>query len=198
MANNEEKLSKFVQAITQYAEEQRERITQEIQELTAERLQKAEQEVLTDAYKLIQRETAAIKNQSVREMSMRELAARKEVLVRRQNITDNIFKHAKEKLTEFVCSSEYEQYMEKLLHQMIPLLSDFNTIYYISRRDQKLIEHLQNICPENARVELSDDIEIGGIRGVDANNRQIIDSTMDSKLMSQHSWFAASSGLSIE
>ena len=55
MANSDEKVSKFVQAITDYAEEQRQKIHQEVEDYKIERLTQAEQEVLADAYDLIQR-----------------------------------------------------------------------------------------------------------------------------------------------
>lgn len=194
----EEKLSKFVQAITQYAEEQRDKIIREAEEYKSERLKKAEREVLTDAYKLIQSETEAIRKQNVREMSLRDLASRKEVLVRRRQITDEIFERVKEKLKSYTLSPEYGQYMEGLLGRMAPLLPDDGTVYYISRGDERLKERLSKLCPPNARIELSDNIEIGGILGVNAKSGYIIDNTLSSKLNAQSSWFAASSGLNID
>ena len=74
MANSDEKVSKFVQAITDYAEEQRQKIHQEVEDYKIERLTQAEQEVLADAYDLIQRERMELKNNASREMSRRELA----------------------------------------------------------------------------------------------------------------------------
>lgn len=50
MANSDEKISKFVQAITQYAQEQRDKIHREVEDFKSERLQNAEQEVLRDSY----------------------------------------------------------------------------------------------------------------------------------------------------
>lgn len=42
MTNSDEKISKFVQAITAYAEEQRQKIHQEVEDFKAERLKQAE------------------------------------------------------------------------------------------------------------------------------------------------------------
>ena len=63
MANSDEKISKFVQAITQYAQEQRDKIHREVEDFKSERLQNAEQEVLRDSYQLIQKERADLRHQ---------------------------------------------------------------------------------------------------------------------------------------
>ena len=91
MANSDEKVSKFVQAITDYAEEQRQKIHQEVEDYKIERLTQAEQEVLADAYDLIQRERMELKNNASREMSRRELDARKKLLGKRRDMTETIF-----------------------------------------------------------------------------------------------------------
>ena len=194
MANSEEKVSKFVQAITAYAEEQRDKILREAEAFKAERLQKAEQEVLTDAYRLIQKETAEIRSESVREMSRRDLAARKRVLTRRREV----FKKAEDRLREFTSKPEYCDYLVKLFHSMISVLPSENSVYMIAKKDEPLIGRLSPLCPNGSSVVPSDDILIGGIRAVNSDSGQIIDNTLDSKLQSQHDWFTLTSGLTVE
>ncbi len=198
MINCEKKVNKFVQAILQYAQEQRSKIHLEADALKAERLQKAEQEVLTDAYRLIQNENAAVRYEIVREISRRDLASRKEMIFHRQKIADDIFISAKEKLKEFVSTPEYEQYMIKMIGDMALIMSPQDTIYYISQRDEHFLKSLVTACPAGSRVEISENIDIGGIRGVDTKNKQIIDNTLDTKLEQQREWFATTSGLCIE
>ena len=67
MTNSDEKISKFVQAITAYAEEQRQKIHQEVEDFKAERLKQAEKEVLVDAYRLIQKEQTELRSSMSRE-----------------------------------------------------------------------------------------------------------------------------------
>ena len=87
MTNSDEKISKFVQAITAYAEEQRQKIHQEVEDIKAERLKQAEKEVLVDAYRLIQKEQTELRSSMSREMSLREMAARQKLLARRREMT---------------------------------------------------------------------------------------------------------------
>ena len=98
MTNSDEKISKFVQAITAYAEEQRQKIHQEVEDFKAERLKQAEKEVLVDAYRLIQKEQTELRSSMSREMSLREMAARQKLLARRPEMTEAIFADARQKL----------------------------------------------------------------------------------------------------
>ena len=198
MANNEEKVSKFVQAITVYAEEQRDKIRQEIEAYKSERMQKAEQEVLTDAYQLIQKETAAIRSESVREISRRDLAARKEVLEQRKQIMADVFNHVEEKLDTYVATPAYAEKMRSMLTKMTNDLPAEGTVYYLTVRDKALISSLSDFCPKGSRIETTDDIHIGGIRGINTEKGRFMDNTLDAKLEAQHEWFTKTSGLTIE
>lgn len=197
MANSEEKVSKFVQAITAYAEEQRDKILGEVESFKAERLQKAEQEVLTDAYQLIQKETADIRGEGIREMSRRDLAARKQILNRRREIMDDVFRRAADKLREYTANADYPSAMKHALSQMVTALPADGTVYYLKAADASLLEELRGICPPGSRLELADDIRIGGIRAVNAEHGQLIDDTLDAKLEAQREWFTTESGLTM-
>ena len=107
MANSDEKISKFVQAITQYAQEQRDKIHREVEDFKSERLQNAEQEVLRDSYQLIQKERADLRHQMSREMSRRDLEARKELLALRRDMTERIFADAEAALRAYVETPPY-------------------------------------------------------------------------------------------
>lgn len=197
MANNEEKVSKFVQAITAYAEEQRDKTLREIESFKEERMQKAEQDVLSDAYQMIQKETLQIRADSVREMSRRDLDARKKVLSRRQAIMDEVFARAVEKLRAYAATPAYTDYLLKLLADMAAVLPAEGTVYAVSEADKGCAEALASRCPAGSRVETAADIRIGGLRGVNSHSGQIIDNTLDSRLESQRDWFTATSGLTI-
>ena len=75
MASNDEKLSKFSSAINHYAQEQREKIEQEIAEYKQAQLEEAERQVLHEAYQLIQGEMTAMRDEIVRDIAHREMDA---------------------------------------------------------------------------------------------------------------------------
>lgn len=197
MANSEEKLSKFVQAITAYAEEQRANILREAEQYKIERMQQAEDEVLLEAYKLIQQETGDLRNERVRQLSRRDLEARQKVLARRLQIIDEVFAKAESKLMEYTKSAEYPEFLKNSLRQMIQLLPENGTVYAFAKQDEGLMTQLLPLCPPNSRFEVADNIKIGGIRAVNEKVGQIIDNTLDAKLASQREWFTVESGLTL-
>ncbi|MDD2362568.1 MAG: V-type ATP synthase subunit E [Oscillospiraceae bacterium] len=196
MTNSEEKVNKFVQAITAYAEEQRDIILREAETFKTERLKKAEQEVMEDANKLIQKETAEMRDEGVREMSRRDIEARKAVFTRRHQITDEVFRRAENELIEYTKKPEYTEYIIKMLENMISMLHG-ETVYMIAEKDGAMLESLSSLLPEKSSIETADDILIGGIRALNSENGKIIDNTLDSKLKSQHDRFILTSGLTV-
>ena len=197
MANSEEKVSKFVQAITAYAEEQRERIHQETEEFKSQRLLKAEQEALTDAYRLIQKENLSIRGEGIREISRRDLAARKELLTRRRQIMDEVFARAEEQILAFVSTPAYTALLQSLFQEAAAALPEQGTIFSVSKRDESLIPELSPLCPAGSRIETAEDIRLGGVRGENRQAGLIADNTLDSRLMAERDEFVRSSGLTV-
>ena len=70
---SDEKASAFLEAINKYAEQQRNEIHAEVEQFKEEELKKAEIEVLTDAYTLIQKEMAQMRKEVATEISHEEV-----------------------------------------------------------------------------------------------------------------------------
>ena len=198
MANSDEKVSKFVQAITEYAEEQRKAIHQEVEEYKAKRLHQAEQEVLLDSYRLIQKEREELRNDLSREVSLREQNARKGLLGRRNEIMADVFAKVTEKITAYTATPEYVAQLRKSLTTMSGQMPADGTIYYLSEQDAVYKDELAALCPAGSTVAITADIRIGGIRGVDAVGGVMIDDTFDTKLGLQRDWFTKHSGLTVD
>lgn len=198
MANSDEKVSKFVQAITEYAEEQSRKIHQEVEDFKAERLLAAEKEVLIDSYRLIQKERAELNNQMSREMSRRELEARKALLAKRRDMMNAVFSQAEEKLIEYMAQPVYASRLKQSLTDMTEQLPAEGTVYNVSSRDAGLLSELSALCPQGSRVEVSEDIRIGGLRGVNTAAGIVMDDTLDTRLDMQRDWFTRNSHLTVE
>lgn len=198
MANSDEKINKFVQAITAYAEEQRQKIHQEVEDFKAERLEQAEKEVLLDAYRLIQKEQAELRSSMSREMSLREMAARQKLLARRKEMTDAIFADARQKLADYIKTADYPGQLRRSLAAMAALLPAEGTVYSLSPADTDKIPELESVCPQGSRIQTAEDIRLGGLRGENAAAGIITDDTLDTRLDLQREWFARHSGLTME
>lgn len=198
MANSDEKISKFVQAITEYAEEQRQKIHQEVEDFKAERLKQAEKEVLVDAYRLIQKEQTELRSNMSREMSLREMAARQKLLARRKEMTDAIFSDARQKLVDYAKTADYREKLCSSLAEMAAILPAEGTVYSVGPADADKIAVLEAICPKGSSIRTADDIQLGGLRGENAAAGIITDDTLDTRLELQREWFTKHSGLTVE
>ena len=198
MANSEEKVRQFMQAIQQYAEEQSCRIREEVQQFKQENLARAEQQALTEAAALTEKEQAAVRQEMSREMSKRDMAARQELLSVRAGIMKKTFALAKEKILAYTHTDAYAQALLESLGRLMELLPADGTVYTLGTADKALLPALCRRLPGGSRIELSDDITLGGLRGENRAAGLVADDTLDARLDAQTEWFEVHSGLTVE
>ncbi len=191
------KTSNFLKAINKYAAEQRKKIKTSAEEFRKYELQKAEAEVLRDAYFLIQNEMAQMKRNVASEVSKLEFEERKKLFTKRQAIVDDVFKKAKEKLLEFANSPDYVDVLKRYAVSISKVLKKSGTTLYISRRDEGYSDDIREAYGKICRVEVSNKIKIGGILAVNKAMSLVVDETIDAKLEDQKKWFAENSKLNI-
>lgn len=198
MANSEEKVRQFMQAIQRYAEEQSCRIREEVQQFKQENLARAEQQALTEAAALTEKEQAAVRQEMSREMSKRDMAARQELLSVRAGIMKKTFALAKEKILAYTHTDAYAQALLESLGRLMELLPADGTVYTLGTADKALLPALCQRLPDGSRIELSDDITLGGLRGENRAAGLVADDTLDARLDAQTEWFEVHSGLTVE
>lgn len=197
MPVSNEKSSKFLDAINKYAEEQRNQINEEVERFKAEELEKAETEILNDVYHLIQNEMAEMRLSIVSELSRKQMSNRKELFIKRQLITDEVFKKASEKLVDFTNSKEYTVLLKKYAAVLASVLTQPGTILYIRAADAAYTQLISDAFGKECTVQAANDIVLGGIRGYNAAMGLVADETLDSKLEAQHEWFMENSGMRV-
>ena len=197
MATTDEKISKFLSAITHYAEEQRHSILDEVEAFKKRELDKVEADVLRGAYQLIQKETAEMRGAISREMSGREMDSRRALLARRQAIMDEVFERVKKELLALTKTDDYAAYMQAAVKEIAGALHGERTALYIRQDDLPLKDDLQKTFGRSCDVHVSDNLLIGGVKGVDPDTNLVADNSLDEKLRGERDWFAAHSGLSV-
>lgn len=191
------KTSNFLKAINKYAAEQRKKIKTSAEEFRKYELQKAEAEVLRDAYFLIQNEMAQMKRNVASEVSKLEFEERKKLFAKRQAIVEDVFKKARERLLEFVSSPDYVDVLKRYAVSISKVLKKSGTTLYISRRDERYADDIREAYGKICKVEVSNKIKIGGILAVNKAMSLVVDETIDAKLEDQKKWFAENSKLNI-
>ena len=132
-----------------------------------------------------------------REMSRRDLEARKELLALRRDMTERIFADAEAALRAYVETPPYIEHLKASLAALAKVLPAEGTVFEIARRDGALLDILRPLCPPGASIGLADDIVLGGMRGVNAAAGMLADDTLDTRLESQREWFVSHSGLTV-
>lgn len=189
--------SNFLKAINKYAAEQRRELKNQTEEFKKKELQKAEAEVLRDAYYLIQKEMAQMRKGISSEVSKEEMQGRKELFAQRKAIVEEVFKKCEKRLLEFANTSEYKELMKNYASKISKVLNKPGTVLYIQEKDMEIKEELKESFGKLCKVLVSEEIKIGGLIAVNRNMNIIIDETLDSKLTDQREWFAENSKLNV-
>lgn len=197
MQETENKTSNFLKAINKYAREQRQELKTELERFKKYELEKAEVEVLRDAYHLIQREMNQMKKGISSEVSREEMICKKLMFQKRNDIKNKVFASVKERLIDFTNTEKYIDIMTQYAKAISKVLNVEGTTLYVCKRDLKLSQVIKDAFGFACTVESSDDIKIGGILGVNFVKGLIADETIDSKLEDQSQWFDENSDLSV-
>ncbi|HEX2986015.1 MAG TPA: V-type ATP synthase subunit E family protein [Caproiciproducens sp.] len=197
MASNDEKVNKFYLAINHYAEEQRKKIEQEIAEFKHKELEEAEVDALTEAYRLIQKEMTEMRNGIAREMAQREMNGRRELLEKRQQITETVFERARQQLVEFTKKAEYVDLLKKFASQLPNQFRRAGTVIGIRKDDEQYKDQIKNAFGNDCTFKIDTGILIGGFRAYNYEVGMVADQTLDSLLEDQRQWFEEQSGMAV-
>lgn len=203
MITQEEKLSKFMIAINEYAKNQHDKIVRELEAHNSEELENAEREYCEDSYKTIQKKTGEIRSMISRELASKELEGKKKLLARRNEIENSVFEKAAEKLEEFSKTDAYKTYLRRAAVEARKIFAGsgedklVSTIIYIRDRDKKCSPLIKKAFGSDCTVKVDSSIILGGLRAENAEIGRVVNVTLDIALEQQREWFAANSGLTI-
>lgn len=198
MAQPDKKLDKFKSAVLKDAQEQREKILEEINNFRNTEMEKAEEDILHETYIMIQNEITAIKNQQSRKISLAELDGRRKLLKLREEITDKVFKETAARILDFSKTAEYITLICESTKTSCNLLPKGDIIIQVKKSDLAHAEKLIAASSRTATVEENADIVLGGVIIINRDKGLVINETLDLKLMSQKDWYTGSSGLTLE
>ncbi len=197
---NNDKLVQFYNAINEYAEKQRLSILAETEEQYNAELARAEQEALSDAYRMIQRETAEMRADIAKEVSSREYGRRKALFEARVEIENKVFSEAAESLRAFTGTPAYSDYLKKAVAAAVKAFAAApdSTEFRLRESDMKYADALSAAFGAKCTVTADNSIRLGGLRALNDKLGIALDVTLDSRLEQQHDWFCETAGLSID
>ena len=190
----DDRVSKFVTAITREAEEQRQRIEQETKDFIASEMEKAEMEALNDSYKMIQRAVSNIRADVGSQLSSRMMENRRALLARREEILEEVLGKAGERLAAFTKTADYAAFLAASAKKALAVLRTEKPTVYLRPADMsRQAEIAAAIGP--CRFEEDANIRLGGLRMTDEAGKIAVDDTLDTRLAAQRTWFQQNSGL---
>ena len=197
MPDTVSKTDNFLKAIEKYAEEQRGKLQSEVEAFREREMNAAEEEGLREAYTMIQKTMADINSRIARETSKADAASKKNIFLKRQQIEEEVFARAKEKLLAFCETEKYDALMKRSAVNISHVLKADDVVLYVRQDDMKYKAKLKLYFGVNCEIQPTDEIEIGGMIGVSRSMGLIADETLDAKLLQQREWFYENSGLTV-
>ena len=190
----DDRVSKFVTAITREAEEQRQRIEQETKDFIASEMEKAEMEALNDSYKMIQRAVSNIRADVGSQLSSKMMENRRALLARREEILEEVLQKAGQRLAAFTGTADYAAFLTASAKKALAVLRTEKPTVYLRPADMsRQAEITAAIGP--CCFEEDANIRLGGLRMTDEAGKIAVDDTLDTRLAAQRTWFQQNSGL---
>ena len=199
MDNLTEKLNTFTSLVLKDAEQKRDKLLENVQKEYSERLDAKENELLQGAYENIQQNIQSARKGANERVLHAELDSKKRVILRREEIIDEVMKEARKRLVEFAESDKYEAWLLDKIEKALFEVGKGSKTIYISSDDLKLKEKIEQI-PDMARltVEASPERDfIGGAKVFNTDRKVAVDYSFKEMLSEQKQIFLQSSGLAI-
>lgn len=198
MLTAEEKLQHFSQLVFSKAQNQCDEIIEQAREEAKKTVGAYENECLERAYKQIQKQIATIQKQANESVSKLQIETKKELLIRREAMMNEVFDGVLQKLGEFHDSDAYAAFLDQAIRSACELLGEGKKTVYVDTSDAERLPSLQKTFPSlDFCVTDGDDNIIGGARVLHQATHQIADNTIATRIEEQKHNFLSVSGLAL-
>ena len=197
MENLTEKLNIFSELVLRDASEKRDELIAAVENERRERLDKRENEFLQRAYEEIQSTIAKAKKESNSKLLRAELGAKKQLLIKREQIVDDVMDGAKQKLIDFKSSAEYEEWLKELINKAFSEIGEGAKTVYVAADDMKLKSWIEKIQDEITVEPVENSDFIGGVRVYNTERRVAVDYSFGEMLIEQRQKFLRENGAAL-
>lgn len=206
---NSQKLQRFADEATSAAEKIAGNILAEVNEKKKNILAESERKINEESRTYVDEELKKLRRSNTREVSMKTMELRSEILKRREGILDGVMDDVVKKLREFAENEElYGDYLENMCVNVVSSISTSCTIYlssedikkYRYRILKRLDEEIAERSPDDSYTEKSapvfsmlpdETIQIGGAKFNSSEGGIFINETLDANLERQREQFTS-------
>mgnify|MGYP004507693511 CR=1 FL=1 len=195
---NNNTVSKYVDAITKEAQQAQADSEKKIADYKNAKTAAFKKSAKAESEREIMRRDSLIHEDIGRDFSSKEIALRKQIFTKRDEIKTAVFTKAAEKLCDFVNSADYKDFVIKSAESIKTNLVGRDKVItvYLRNEDMPLKSEIETAFNFPCDFVADDSIKIGGIKA--KFSTVIIDDTLDARLNSQTDWFEENSGLDIK
>ena len=190
-----DKLKKFEKAVYKEADLKANKILENMEEYKNQELSKTKDDELERHFVNMQNQISNIKQQCIRKVSIEELNAKRDVLLKRDEIISRIFSAVEQRLKDFTKSDEYKSYLFESIESQLRHLKADDCEILLRKSDMTFADEIKNKFKISASQDNS--IEIGGFILKDLTHGLAYNNTLDDKLYSQKNSFNEISRLSV-
>lgn len=197
--NLTEKLNTFTSLVLKDAEQKREKLLENVQKEYSERIDAKENELLQGAYENIQQNIQSAQKIANERVLHAELDSKKKLIMRREEIIDDVMKLSRAKIVEFIESDKYEEWLLSKIEKALFEVGKGSKTIYISSDDIKLKEKIEQI-PDTSRITVEASGEkdfLGGAKVLNTDRKVAVDYSFKEMLSEEKQKFLQSSGLAL-
>ncbi len=189
----EKKLEKLSGTAISDAQKLRDKIEKELEEERKTRITSKEDEFLANAYMEIQKNISQIQKEDNEKVLHADMAARKELLLKREAIIDRVFLEAEKRIEEYVKTDAYKESLKEKIKSAISELGEGRKVVYLTEADALVFD---KSLP--AELELvSEEGFIGGVKVINKDTDVAVNYSYYELLNEQRAGFLHKSGLSL-
>lgn len=196
--NFTEKLNTFTSLVLQDAQEKRDKLLENVEKEYTEKLDEKETELLQNAYENIQQNIHDAQKDANARILHAEMDSKKKLILRREEIINEVMTLSREKIAEFAKSDKYEEWLLAKIEKSLFEVGKGAKTVYISPDDIKLKEKIEQLDTLRITVEASQERDfLGGAKVINTDRRVAVDYSFKEMLSEQKQVFLQSSGLAL-
>lgn len=188
--NEQEKLIRFEEAIYADTENKAGKILEDAELLAQKILSEARREAKRAKKKAVTDKSRKILKQNASEISGAALDSKRELILKRKELTDALFAKVEAELNRFTETKDYAEFLNNSV-KSARSLGNGDYIIYTRESDKALIADKATVIADNS-------IRLGGVKVVFEAEKMMVDLTLDEKLSDAKKKFAHNESLTIE
>lgn len=185
---NEERISVFVNEIKKQSENKKQEIIKDSENRINAIVEGGKPAIDTEAQLYFHNECNRFLNENIQGVAKDSARSRRNVIVKRNELTDSVFNTVANKISDFTKTDKYCDYIRAVFAKITEEYSEIECVF--ARECDK--EIVQSVA--NCDVIADESIVYGGIRAK-INNNLVADFTFDTRISAQRNEFARKSGL---